>query len=723
MIKIDDMPRRITVGRTLDNGYSALQIDCGEWVKRHPQFSEYRIEVKRPDGEMYFADTTFADGVLTWNINAADTAIAGDGEFQIVAVGTDGERKTSSHPIMFVSDIIAGTASETPPEANKAWTDKVIEETRKSATQAAASAAEARETLESIPEDYKELAQEVGKLSEEIDEVYSTTAEILDFVPSKNLIDISKIIKGYEMANNRGELAAKADWYVTDWIEVEPNTTYTISGTSSLYRAEVNENKDTYTGILGSIATFTTGAETKYVRFNSLIDGYGTPQLEKGSTATEYEAYGLCSRRLDTIETLQSNLYDGGLIFGGRNIYLNGRFVSTTTRISTEIFKAGENDLIDVTICGEEKVYIYYFDRIEESEYVLISEQGWNEQSQTIKVPYDCYIMLSLAKSDNAVIEPNMNDSKIVHVKNGGFDYPYYWGRELREKTAIVNEKMNEIGGCGDAFVFMTDTHWGQNEKNSPKIVKKILDNTTVKNVFCGGDIYSRSDGGFADYAKSWKGVDVYTARGNHDQNPLATDSTDIISDAEYYNQIIRPIQEGIVSNGKTYFYKDNQNQKIRYIFMDSGCYYTHTLDDVQLTWLKDRITELSAEWHVLVIQHWVLDGKTIASGETPIIAERGQLTIDAINSVWAEKNCNVIGIICGHIHRDMVVTEPVNGYPIIATSCDASGATRNDYDPVNSATTGTTTEQLMDVFVIDLLQKTINITRYGAGANRIVTW
>lgn len=227
MIKIDDMPRRIAVGRTLDNGYSALQIDCGEWMKRHPQLTEYRIEVKRPDGEMYFADTTFADGVLTWNINAADTAIAGDGEFQVVAIGTDGERKTSSHPIMFVSDIIAGMAADTPPEPNKAWTDRVIEETRKSATQAAASAAEAKETLESIPEDYTELSEEVGKLSEEI-------GNKLDrYGMSINRLSTDGEQVGYALNKDTGGVYSADGYRVSDYCDVRtdnPHGTITIRG-------------------------------------------------------------------------------------------------------------------------------------------------------------------------------------------------------------------------------------------------------------------------------------------------------------------------------------------------------------------------------------------------------------------------------------------------------------------------------------------------------------
>lgn len=296
MIKIDDMPRRIAVGRTLDNGYKALQIDCGEWVKRHPQLTEYRIEVKRTDGEMYFADTTFADSVLTWNIDAADTAIAGDGEFQVVAIGTNGERKTSSHPIMFVSDIIAGTASETPPEANKAWTDKVIEETRKSATQAAASAAEAKETLESIPEDYKELAQEVGQLSEEIDDVKNITEIYVE--RGKNLLNPADLIEGQWYLDGSGMNVAPGFMSYAHLIPVTPNTAYVYSdngSSSSVVLATIAQFDATgsyisYSGKYNAAPTFITLENTHFVLI-SIYAHNDKPQLETGTTASTYEEY------------------------------------------------------------------------------------------------------------------------------------------------------------------------------------------------------------------------------------------------------------------------------------------------------------------------------------------------------------------------------------------------------------------------------------------------
>lgn len=80
---------------------------------------------------------------------------------------------------------------------------------------------------------------------------------------------------------------------------------------------------------------------------------------------------------------------------------------------------------------------------------------------------------------------------------------------------------------------------------------------------------------------------------------------------------------------------------------------------------------------------------------------------------------CTFIGLVCGHIHRDYATTDSTYGYPIIATSCDVGGTGRTQYDPVNGATPGTTDEHILDVFVIDKENKTINTIRIGAGQNR----
>ena len=131
--------------------------------------------------------------------------------------------------------------------------------------------------------DDTEVKGSIAELSSNLD-----TLEYSEVAGGKNLIDKNAIKYGYELVSN-GSFNSNSNWYVTNYVQVKPNTTYTMSGMSSNFCSEYDENKNFVNS--GNKTTFTTNSNTKYVVMNSLIDGYSTPQLESGSVATEYEPY------------------------------------------------------------------------------------------------------------------------------------------------------------------------------------------------------------------------------------------------------------------------------------------------------------------------------------------------------------------------------------------------------------------------------------------------
>ena len=138
---------------------------------------------------------------------------------------------------------------------------------------------------------------------EQIDSQIRTQNSNLDMLEfgevagGKNLIDYSKCKFGYTIQDNTGLIKPKSDCYVTEIIPIEPNTTYTISGTSSSFRVEFDENLNSLMEKYYTDTTFTTKPTAKYIRFNSLIENpddgtlYNHPQLEKGNVKTPYEPY------------------------------------------------------------------------------------------------------------------------------------------------------------------------------------------------------------------------------------------------------------------------------------------------------------------------------------------------------------------------------------------------------------------------------------------------
>ena len=118
----------------------------------------------------------------------------------------------------------------------------------------------------------------------------------------KNLLNPQKYIYQRYIYADKTTLDGYENGLATDWIEVMPNTTYTLSGGNRCrYQLKSAEEVITFGGgdaTTGKI-TFTTLADTKYVRFavydyyNASITYPSLPnvQLEQNSTATAYEKY------------------------------------------------------------------------------------------------------------------------------------------------------------------------------------------------------------------------------------------------------------------------------------------------------------------------------------------------------------------------------------------------------------------------------------------------
>lgn len=97
--------------------------------------------------------------------------------------------------------------------------------------------------------------------------------------------------------NEQGELVTPQNvWVVTEYARVEPNKTYTISGLrSACYTCEYDENYNfVKSHAQSSSITFTTSSETHFIRVSRQPghSSQGNTQLEEGSIATTFEAFG-----------------------------------------------------------------------------------------------------------------------------------------------------------------------------------------------------------------------------------------------------------------------------------------------------------------------------------------------------------------------------------------------------------------------------------------------
>lgn len=148
--------------------------------------------------------------------------------------------------------------------------------------------------------DFAKLAYELREKS--LKKEYFNT-DIVDenscsfILKSKNLFDKSKVTKGYYIDPGTGRLIENESFWVSDYIEVSPNTQYTIRYKNQFSEFE-NKNGVGHDGgggysdnINAEPSTFITKENTKFVRFCGHNSQLETNQFEKGSTFTEFEKY------------------------------------------------------------------------------------------------------------------------------------------------------------------------------------------------------------------------------------------------------------------------------------------------------------------------------------------------------------------------------------------------------------------------------------------------
>lgn len=140
---------------------------------------------------------------------------------------------------------------------------------------------------------------------------------------SKNLFNKMTATENYRL-DNKGLPYADNNCFLSDFIEVEPNTVYTKNNEPSVYKcvALYDENQ-TFISRNTTTSTFTTTSETRYVRITDYKTNIDNLQIEQGETSSEYQKYGKYV----------------GLIEKGNGLVLNvtavdSRGLQTTTELS-----------------------------------------------------------------------------------------------------------------------------------------------------------------------------------------------------------------------------------------------------------------------------------------------------------------------------------------------------------------------------------------------------
>ena len=326
----------------------------------------------------------------------------------------------------------------------------------------------------------------------------------------------------------------------------------------------------------------------------------------------------------------------------------------------------------------------------------------------------------------NGELTERVNANKIYAklIEDGtidGFVVPdyYFENNYLPDKVAFIETLINNCASNGDVFGFITDMHWSINAKKSPALLNYISKNLNISKLICGGDHY---DGYKADVPlilrKAFNG-DIYTTPGNHEYMVHTTD------DQLYYLFNMYNKDAVFGNTNRNYYYVDNKQQKIRYVFVNGWAEQLETTPDYggseagfeaeQLDWLRNTALNVDAEWTIVVITHsvYTVDMTTRALSRSPYNAKTFENVLDDYNG-----NGTIACVIQGHAHSDRI-THTEGGIPVVIVTSDkntpytSQGASDLDFDRPS----GTTYEQAFDVVVLDKTNRKLTFVRIGAPA------
>lgn len=450
------------------------------------------------------------------------------------------------------------------------------------------------------------------------------------------------------------------------------------------------------------------------------------------------QPYAIHSERIDI--TNHDILYFGGICTGTlltSNNYFRVRYYDSSDNL---LYNGGSVILSDAWVNKSSTALIDY----PSTSYIIV-ESSTNNASvhvtpETFVENYKLYVGYDKVTSfddwvDHYVPKVDVLEARIDNLEERVTELeneiPSYWSAHINDKIATIRTLDGKIGTHGVSFVFITDVHWQNNFQNAPALINKILENTSVKMVVCGGDILTKNSSidSAMDVINEWatetNKLGTFNVYGNHDNNSNSgNDSALWIGYDRWYGALLKPVENNVVwSSDKKYYYVDNAAQNVRMIFLNTGYDQGTGLDNTQAGWLQQLLYDLESGWTAIVFTHLFFLPATVESGVTTLsLLGSGTLAKRMIDSQYSNMEAHGAHFACvvtGHVHRDYAL-ETENGYPIIGTTCDANGLQASLYDPVNTVrTAGTTTEQAFDVYHVDTENKKIYVTRIGAGTDR----
>ena len=469
-------------------------------------------------------------------------------------------------------------------------------------------------------------------------------------------------------------------------------------------------------------------------------------------------------------KVVEGNKKDGTKFIGG-DLEIAGKIIGKNAKAFDYVTESEDSEWAQVTNDSENKVLEGIRNEGGKAEKVFNIPVIFENQ----KYVDDKELSEEVVDAEGNVIEQQTPEEKVI--KSFGFDYssgryqhienklsfgiaarkkfqednclalgdwvvPNYYNAYLEKKTYELRKIIKNTIINGDAFYFVTDTHWEFNQQHSPAIIKHINNKLSIPRLFHGGDVYSeglRLDKYGVDCINEFRhAIDnsnrVYVVDGNHEYISQTEDYGDTFAQFRIYLE-----DANFGGANKNYYYVDNKEKKIRYIVLLSFGKYTNGVieygfeDAEQINWFRDVALNVESGWDILVFCHYITSYSPYYNSLMTIAgAENIYNVVDNYQG-----NGNILAFITGHTHYDCILMDSCN-YPIVCTTCDHNrsfaytiddghGRTKgiNDLsDLIEPRITDTITEHAFDVVVYDKDNHLLHLCRIGSRAmNRSTTF
>lgn len=187
----------LVIGRQDDNLVEEIFFDIAPWVKQNPALVAFRIEVTSPNGIKYIAPNQRQEGnnLVAWIVTNVDTAVPGVGEYEIVAIGEDGEQKTSAHASLHITKRAGGTPGGVPD-----YEAPLLDKMAGYAKQAEDAAARAEDAASAAGSGLPEVTGPLMALSTDVSGT-PTWSDLLAYeIPTTEILPETELVK--QSANN-----------------------------------------------------------------------------------------------------------------------------------------------------------------------------------------------------------------------------------------------------------------------------------------------------------------------------------------------------------------------------------------------------------------------------------------------------------------------------------------------------------------------------------------